>query len=159
MVIKRLTVDEVQKALDLAWDGFVKFVAKDFEEEGVMKFFKFVTMHNIEQKLNFYGAYSDGGVDLLGMIAICSSNNQIALFFVTPKLLGVGIGRSLIEYVVSVTKVNELYVQAVPSAYRVYKSLGFEEVGKERVEFGMRYTPMKLNIEEVATHGEDNIQR
>ena len=58
---------EIQKALELIWETFLRFEAPDYSEEGIKSFKDFIDDEAMVNTLEFFGAYENGM--LRGVIA------------------------------------------------------------------------------------------
>ena len=92
-----------------------------------------------------YGAFDKDR--LVGVIATREQGTHIALFFVDGEYHRKGIGRKLFERVLQDNKVNYMTVNSSPYAVPVYKKLGFEQTDFEHEKNGLRFTPMKYQVQ------------
>ena len=141
MKIKRLQDSDLDEALELIWETFLEFEAPDYSEEGVQSFRKFIEDREIIASLVFFGAYDDKGVK--GVIALNGEWTHICCFFVQADRQRQGIGRKLWEYLLANSENRLFTVHSSPYAVPIYHKLGFVDTDTERVEDGIRYTPMK----------------
>ena len=77
--------------------------------------------------------------------------SHISMFFVEPEFQCGGIGRRLLTRTVTLCgkarpDLTELTVFAAPRAVEAYRHLGFSADGPERVESGVRFTPMRVKL-------------
>ena len=77
--------------------------------------------------------------------------SHISMFFVEPEFQCGGIGRRLLTRAVTLCgkarpDLTELTVFAAPRAVEAYRHLGFSADGPERVESGVRFTPMRVKL-------------
>ena len=137
---------EIQKALELIWETFLRFEAPDYSEEGIKSFKDFIDDEAMVNTLEFFGAYEDGM--LRGVIATNENRKHICCFFVKAEFHRQGTGRKLWEYVLENSGHRLFTVNSSPYAVPVYHKLGFADTARERVEDGIRYTPMKYERQE-----------
>lgn len=142
MILRLLSEKETDPALELAWNVFLRYEAPDYSQEGVDEFKRSIRDPEFVRKLRFYGAFD--GEELVGVLATRSSGDHIALFFVTEKLQGQGIGRKLFDMVVKENTSGKMTVNSSPYALRIYRHFGFVNTDMEQVTNGIRYTPMEL---------------
>lgn len=145
IVIKKIDKkDEVEKAMELAWNVFLQFEACDYGEEGTQEFYQ--SIHNEEylQLLIVYAAYHND--TMIGMLATRLQGSHIAQFFVEEKLHRQGIGRKLLAVAIHDNPSSFMSVYAAPYATTIYHKLGFYDTDVEQEENGIRYTPMKLDL-------------
>ena len=132
---------EIQRALELIWETFLQFEAPDYSEEGIKSFKDFIEDEAMVNTLEFFGAYENG--ELRGVIATNENRKHICCFFVKAEFHRQGTGRKLWEYVLENSGHRLFTVNSSPYAVPVYHKLGFADTDRERVEDGIRYTPMK----------------
>lgn len=92
-------------------------------------------------------AYSDGR--MVGVISL-RNETHISLLFVDGHYHRRGIGRALIltlaGYVKAEIGLKRLTVNASPYGVGFYHRLGFQDLGPEKQQDGIIFTPMFLNI-------------
>ena len=143
--IKTLELFQRDDALELVWKVFLKYEAPDYTKEGADEFFKSIHDDEWLNQIKMYGAFDDDR--LVGVIATRQEGTHIALFFVDGEYHRKGIGRLLFQRVLEDNKVNYMTVNSSPYAVPVYEKLGFEATDKEQVKNGLRFTPMKYQVE------------
>lgn len=145
--------DEWDDAMSLAWRTFMQFEAQDFTPAGVESFQEFITDTILYRMFmlgsyQLFGAYDNGR--MVGMISL-RGETHISLLFVDGKYHRMGIGRGLIEYVSRYVLTEEghdgITVNAAPYATGFYHRMGFVDTSAEQASDGIRYTPMKRNIQ------------
>lgn len=141
MGIRRLNQSEIEDAISLVWNTFLKFEAPDYIEEGIHTFKKCITSRDFLTMLDFHGAFEKE--ELAGIIATRNEGNHIALFFVREEYQRKGIGRKLFEKALKNSTAEKITVNSSPFAVEIYHKLGFFDTGIERQTNGMRYTPME----------------
>ena len=142
MEIRECTPQERPQALALALDVFMQYVAPDYSSEGVETFRSFVSGTEATESLALYGAYEGEAVAV--MIATRNNGAYITLFFVDSRYHRRGVGRALMQKVIDLCPDDVITVHSSPYAVEVYKKLGFSAICEERLNDGIRYTPMKL---------------
>lgn len=145
--IRPATTDEWEDAMALAWRTFKKFVAPEYSELGIKEFYDFVSDNGV-RKMFLIGEYKLWvAVKDNDIIGVCSirSKRHISLLFVDGSYQKCGIGRNLLytaaEYMLE-NKESYATVNASPYGVGFYHKIGFKDTGEERVESGMRITPM-----------------
>mgnify|MGYP002562197943 CR=1 FL=1 len=140
--IKIIAQSKYDKALKLVLSVFRRYVAPDYQDEGVRTFIRSV-IENDEYMvgLTVYGAYKDG--ELAGVLATKNNGAHIALFFVDGMQQRQGIGRALFLRALKDNQTGVVTVNSSPYAVEVYRCLGFKDTDTEQVTDGIRYTPMK----------------
>ena len=88
--IRRLSEDERQAALDLAWIVFSEYESPDYSEEGTEEFRKCLHDEEYLYGIDYYGAFYDH--KLIGLIGIRTELEHICFFFVDGQYHRKGIG-------------------------------------------------------------------
>ncbi|MEE0919600.1 MAG: GNAT family N-acetyltransferase [Lachnospiraceae bacterium] len=148
--VRPLCREHWNQAMSLAWYVFNEFDAKDYSERGIESFWEFITDETLH-KMFIMGSYHVfGAYDKSRLVGIITLRNEthISLLFVDPEYHRLGIGRRLMAYLCQYVKQEEGYnfitVNAAPYATGFYHKLGFKDTGKEQINDGITYTPMKL---------------
>ena len=144
MFIRESRKEELDEILQLVLRSFMIFVAPTYSIEGIEEFKKFISDENAISTLKFYSAYEND--KLLGTIATRENNTHISLFFIDDKCIGKGIGKKLYECIKLLNETGLITVNSSPYAVEFYKKLGFIETSNEKIENGIRFTPMKSLI-------------
>lgn len=142
MEVRQINNSQINMAIDLIWETFLKFEAPDYSDEGVKSFKDFIDDRKIIKSLEFFGAYDNE--ELKGVIATNENRRHICCFFVKARYQRQGIGRMLWEYVLINSSNKVFTVNSSPYAVPVYHKLGFVDTDSEQLADGMRYTPMKF---------------
>ncbi len=141
MGIQKIGTSEIDEAINLIWETFLKFEAPDYSSEGVKSFQEFIENRDILSKTEFFGAYEND--NLKGVIAVRNGRKHICCFFVKEQFQRQGIGRKLWEYLKNNSPHNIITVNSSPYAVPVYHKLGFADTDTEQLRDGIRYTPMQ----------------
>lgn len=145
MRIRELKSNESREALELIWSVFKEFEAPVFSKEGVDTFYKCIRDTNFLGRLNFLGAFDDED-NIIGIIATRNDSTHISLFFVNGKFHRKGIGKKLFMEACKSNKSGKITVHSSPYAIGFYHNLGFKDIDNEKVQDGIRYTPMVCNL-------------
>lgn len=141
--------DDWDEAMGVAWKTFLEFEADDYSVEGVRSFEDFITDTGLK-RMFVMGRYQMMVAchrdRIVGMITL-RNEMHISLLFVHKDYHRQGIGRALIENMADYVK-NELSkyritVNASPYGVAFYHSIGFKDLGPERQQDGIIYTPME----------------
>lgn len=150
-VIREAKEDEWEDAMALAWRTFQKFEAHEYTPEGVKNFLDFIS-DNALRKMFLIHEYhlwvALDGNQIIGLISL-RSGKLISLLFVDEKYHKQGVGRALMEALwayLRERRVPTCIVRSSPYAVGFYHKLGFQDTGEEKVEAGMRITPMKKDL-------------
>lgn len=151
--IRFVTRDEWEEAMGLAWKTFLEFEGDVYPPEGVRSFEDFIT-DSVLKRMFIMGSYQMMAAFLNGkMVGMISLRNEthISLLFVDGYYHRRGIGRALInalsDYVKAEVGENKLTVNASPYGVEFYHRLGFQDIGPEKKQDGIIFTPMFLRIE------------
>lgn len=138
--IRRLSVDERQAALDLAWRVFSEYESPVYSAEGTEEFRKCLHDEEYLYGIDYYGAFVDH--KLIGLIGIRTKLEHICFFFVDGEYHRQGIGTMMFNYLLENYKSNTITVNSSPFGVGFYKRLGFTPTEKEKTINGIRFTPM-----------------
>jgi GNAT superfamily N-acetyltransferase len=77
--------------------------------------------------------------------------DHISLLFVAKARQGQGVGRQFVQLAIAACRqhkpgIGEITVSATPNAVPFYTRLGFRACAAEKLEIGMRFTPMALKV-------------
>lgn len=150
--IRFVSSDEWEEAMELAWKTFLEFEGDVYPPEGVRSFEDFITDSALK-KMFIMGAYqvmaAYDGRKMVGMISL-RNETHISLLFVDRYYHRRGIGRALIlklsEYVKEEIGKSRITVNASPYGVEFYHRLGFQDVGPQKQQDGIIFTPMLLNV-------------
>ena len=134
--IRRLSEDERQAALDLAWDVF-----SDYSAEGTEEFRKCLHDKEYLSGLHYYGAFDRE--KLVGEIAIRPDRKHICFFFVDGRYHRRGIGTSMFRNLLEDYPGETITLNSSPYGLPFYRAIGFVPTDDEKTVNGIRFTPMK----------------
>ncbi len=153
--IKRLhDTEDIDTAIALSHKTFMEFEAPDYSKEGVDSFMNFIYGDSIKTKTKagtfiFWGCYY--GNRMVGMMAL-RDGSHISLAFTHKDFHRQGIGRMLFlalrEYVVKQGLHTNITLNSSPYGLPFYIAIGFIPTDMERIDDGIRYTPMKYELKE-----------
>ncbi len=141
--------EEWAPAMKMIWKTFLKFEGEDYTEEGIKKFFEFITDDDL------YRAFLRGDYQMLVALdeervigaASVRSRNHLSLLFVDEEYHCRGVGRTLMNRMCEYLKLEagERYMSlmAAPYAVNFYRKLGFRIVKPEGEYSGIRVTSME----------------
>ena len=154
LTYRKIEKEELQETLNLVRIVFDEFEAPYYSKEGIESFYKFIRMDNIlEQYMNgslyFYGCFVNDII--VGMIAV-KDFVHISLLFVDKHYHKQAIARTLFDAIMKICKEKNSSLQTVtvnssPYAVGFYHKLGFVDISSEQIVDGIRFTPMRLEIE------------
>ena len=140
--------EEWEEAMGLAWRTFLEFEADDYTPEGIRSFEDFITDSGLK-RLFIMGAYqmivAFDHQKMVGMITL-RNEMHISLLFVDKQYHRRGIGKALIEHMADYAKMElgkkRLTLNASPYGVGFYHRIGFKDLGPEKQQDGIIYTPM-----------------
>ena len=146
--IRRLSEDERQTALDLAWAVFSEYESPDYSAEGTEEFRKCLHDEGYLSGLHYYGTFD--GEKLIGEIAIRPDRKHICFFFVDGRYHRRGIGTRMFRRLLEDYPNETITLNSSPYGLPFYKAIGFVPTDEERTVNGIRFTPMKYEGRQVS---------
>lgn len=142
--------DEWQDAMALTWKTFLKYEACDYSEEGIKSFNDFITDSTL-YRMFLVGSYQMFAAfdkkRLIGIITV-RAGSHISLLFVDEEYQKRGVGRALMchlcNYLLTEEGIGRITVNSSPYAVGFYHKMGFRDLGPEREQDGILYTPMEF---------------
>ena len=139
--IRRLSQDERQTALDLAWAVFSEYESPDYSAEGTEEFRKCLHDEGYLSGLHYYGTFD--GEKLIGEIAIRPDRKHICFFFGDGRYHRRGIGTRMFRRLLEDYPNETITLNSSPYGLPFYKAIGFVPTDEEKTVNGIRFTPMK----------------
>lgn len=141
--------DEWAPAMKMVWRTFMEYEGKDFTEEGIQRFFDFITDDDL------YASFLKGEYRL--MVALdgdciigagtIRDRNILSLLFVEGAYHRRGVGSAILERLCEYLRTEEgerfMALQAAPYAVNFYRKQGFRAIRPEMAFSGIRVTPME----------------
>lgn len=143
MKIIKMNYNQVRRSIELIWNVFLEYEAPDYGEKGKETFKNLINDNAVIGSLEFIGAYEKA--KLLGVIATKDDRKHISFFFVDSEFQNKGVGRSLWEHLLNITKNNIITVNSSPYAVPIYQKFGFVIKDAEQEINGIRFIPMEYN--------------
>ena len=140
--IRQLLNNKKDEALLFAKKVYIECKDESYSEQGIETFCNFVNNKEITKSFKVYGAFEDNV--LKGIIATDSQKRHICLFFVDKVSQGKGIGKKLMRVVVNNNENSYITVNSSRYAVPIYEKVGFVKMEDEKVQDGLKFTPMKL---------------
>ena len=149
IIIKHAEAKDWDAVIAVAWITFQQIASQVSDEEAANAFREGLTstqlyIEFLQGRYPVFCAYQDKKI--VGMLAM-REDTHISLLFVRREFQRMGIGTELLEKCLAYCRSKggvEMTVNAVPTGVPFYISNGFEVLGEERVERGLRYIPMIL---------------
>ena len=145
--IRRLSQDERQTALDLAWAVFSEYESPDYSAEGTEEFRKCLHDEGYLSGLHYYGTFD--GEKLIGEIAIRPDRKHICFFFVDGRYHRRGIGTRMFRRLLEDYPNETITLNSSPYGLPFYQAIGFVPTDEERTVNGIRFTAMKYEGRQV----------
>ena len=136
--------EELDIAISLVWRVFLEFEAPNYTDEGIEEFKRSIFNKEWVSKKRFYGYYDNN--KLVGVIAT-NDINHISLLFVDGEFHKKGIGRKLYEHILQFNNTDSFSVNSSIYGYEFYKKLGFIDLDKEQCVHGIRFFPMRIDLQ------------
>jgi predicted GNAT family N-acyltransferase len=138
---------------DLVARVFEAFVEPGFSPEGVEEFLGYTEPEALAQRAqdNHFVLVAATGDEIVGMIEV-RNHDHVSLLFVDARVHRRGIGRGLVQRALDIClngrpDLQQIDVNSSLYAVPAYERLGFRQVGPERVENGIRFVPMVLELQ------------
>lgn len=148
-----IKADESDYVYDMILRVFHKHVAPTYSPKGIETFLSMLSPEFLKErsseKFTIVAVQKDLLTGTLSMINI----SHIALLFVNSEMQEHGIGNSLIQFGINICLENHpdiksITVSSTPNSLSFYQNIGFEIIGEETNEKGMRFIPMRKMIDE-----------
>lgn len=147
----KLNADEVEEALNLAWEVFMQFEAPDYGPIGTETFRKDIIenksyIENCKKGVcPIYAAFD--GEKIIGIIGM-NGKTHINLVFTKKEYQRQGVATSIFNYLLKDIKKNnpqlkEITLNSSPYGKEFYLKLGFIPLSEEQEKDGIRFTPMR----------------
>lgn len=155
IVIRKITCNEVERAMSLALEVFMQFEAPDYDPSGVESFKRDI-VENPEYLENawrgicpIYGAFDSGKI--VALMGMRSSKTHINLVFTKKEYHRKGIASALFHHLLKDVlaenpALDALTLNASPYGLPFYLHIGFIPLDEEQEINGIRFTPMKYVI-------------
>lgn len=152
--IRRLRPDELNTALELAWDTYLRFEAPDYGPEGVETFRRDIVENEVfhaacrSGENRMWGAFD--GEKLIGLFAM-RGKSHIVLVFTHHAYHRHGVADAIFKVLLEDVKrenpeLKKLTLNSSPYGKPFYLHEGFIEADVEKTINGIRFTAMEYNI-------------
>ena len=148
--IEELNLENLEEAIDVIEDTFMKFEAPDYSKQGIESFFKFANYETIKVNLskNMKMYVAKVNEKIVGVIGY-RDNSHINLLFVLEEYQHNGIAKALYNLVLENCKnanTKRITVNSSPYAHNVYLKLGFIDDNQMQEVDGIKFYPMHKEI-------------
>ena len=155
IVIRKISSNEVESAMELALEVFMQVEAPDYHPSGV-ETFKRDIVENVDylEKAKqgicpIYGAFD--GEKMVALIGMRSNKTHINLVFTKKEYHRKGISTAIFNYLLKDVlnenpNIRELTLNSSPYGLPFYLHVGFIPLSDEQEINGIRFTPMKYII-------------
>ena len=155
IVIRKITENEVEKAMELALEVFMQFEAPDYHPSGIDTFKRDIVENPdyLEKAKRgicpIYGAFD--GEKIVALIGMRSNKTHINLVFTKKEYHRKGIATAIFNYLLEdVLSENpllqELTLNSSPYGLPFYLHIGFIPLSEEQEINGIKFTPMKYVV-------------
>lgn len=150
---REINLGEDDIVFKVVTDCFNQFIAPGYSCEGIIKFTKHIIPNCLREGLK-NGNYTLVALyknEIVGVIVV-RNTNHISLLFVKKKYQNMGIAKKLFELSLDKSKnmnhsISLIEVNSSPYAVKIYGHLGFIAIDVENVVDGVRFIPMKLELD------------
>jgi GNAT superfamily N-acetyltransferase len=156
VIYRLMKAGEEQQVCDLVVRVFTEFVAPLYQPSGVDEFLTYAAdpgQLRERLRINRFVLVAETQGQLVGAIEVRNSDH-ISLLFVESQSQQKGVGkelwrRALDTCLASRPDVARITVHSSPNAVEAYRKLGFLVEGPERIENGIRFTPMAFILGDI----------
>ena len=156
IVIRKISSNEVENAMELALEVFMQFEAPDYHPSGVETFKRDIVenadyLEKAKQGIcPIYGAFD--GEKMVALIGMRSNKTHINLVFTKKEYHRKGISTAIFNYLLKDVlsenpNIRELTLNSSPYGLPFYLHIGFIPLSDEQEINGIRFTPMKYIID------------
>lgn len=150
--IRLMKHGEESFACRLAVEVFNEFVAPHYSQEGVSEFLRYIDPDLMSKRVisDHFVLIAEMDDRLVGIIEV-RDFNHISLLFVSREAQRKGIAKRLLNEALQICSRNNpnlshVSVHSSPNSIEAYEHLGFRLEGSEKLEHGIRYVPMILQV-------------
>lgn len=147
--VKWAEKEDWKPTMMMIWKTFMAFEGKEYTNEGIRNFFRFITDDDLYQAF-LAGTYRMAVVKDSGRIIGAGSirnGNHLSLLFVDEEFHHKGIGSRIMGYLCDYLEHEEgerfMSLKAAPYAVDFYRKLGFKIIRPEEEYSGIRVTSME----------------
>jgi len=155
IVIRKISSNEVESAMELALEVFMQFEAPDYHPSGVETFKRDIVenadyLEKAKQGIcPIYGAFD--GEKMIALIGMRRNKTHINLVFTKKEYHRKGIATAIFNYLLKDVlsenpNIRELTLNSSPYGLPFYLHIGFIPLSDEQEINGIRFTPMKYII-------------
>lgn len=155
IVIRKITCNEVERAMSLALEVFMQFEAPDYHPSGVETFKRDIVENpDFLEKARqgvcpIYGAFD--GDSIVALMGMRSNRKHINLAFTKKEYHRKGIASAIFHYLLNdilkeTPSLDALTLNSSPYGLPFYLAIGFIPLSEEQEINGIRFTPMKYII-------------
>ena len=155
IVIRKISSNEVESAMELALEVFMQFEAPDYHPSGVETFKRDIVenadyLEKAKQGIcPIYGAFD--GEKMIALIGMRRNKTYINLVFTKKEYHRKGIATTIFNYLLKDVlsenpNIRELTLNSSPYGLPFYLHIGFIPLSDEQEINGIRFTPMKYII-------------
>ncbi len=150
--IRRMKHSEEGIVCRLVVEVFSEFVAPLYSQEGVSEFLRYIDpdLMSKRAKSNHFVLMAESDNRLVGIIEV-RDFTHISLLFILREAQHKGIARQLLDEALQICSrknpnMSHISVHSSPNSIEAYEHLGFRSEGSEKLEHGILYVPMILQV-------------
>ncbi|WP_281544610.1 GNAT family N-acetyltransferase [Grimontia sp. SpTr1] len=146
MEIRKVVLRDLEAAQELVSSVSEADVIPLFDEQGQDEFKSRILpdLATTFDDSRFYTVIALNKDEVVGFAAL-REGNYLTHLFVAKSEQGTGLGKRLLEHVLTTTSAKEISLRSSVNALAFYASQGFEATGEESDFNGIRFVPMRLS--------------
>ncbi|NGN97307.1 GNAT family N-acetyltransferase [Grimontia sp. S25] len=146
MEIRKVVLRDLEAAQELVNSVSEADVMPLFNEQGQAEFKSRILpdLATTFDDSRFYTVIAFKNEKVIGFAAL-REGNYLTHLFVAKSTQGTGLGKRLLEHVLTTTSSKEISLRSSVNALAFYASQGFEATGEESDFNGIRFVPMRLS--------------
>lgn len=147
VIIRKLEDRDLAQVSSVCLNSFMKSVAPSLSDVGISTFQKISSVDSFTARLkeNIDILVCEENEKIQGIIEL-KDGRHISMLFVSPEHQKQGVGRSLLLSIMSFTTSDTITVSASLTSVNAYLSFGFVLSGGISEASGLRFQPMKLEL-------------
>ncbi|KKD58247.1 acetyltransferase [Grimontia sp. AD028] len=146
MELRKVVLRDLEAAQELVRTVSEADVMPLFNEQGQAEFKSRILpdLATTFDDSRFYTVIALNKDEAVGFAAL-REGNYLTHLFVAKSAQGTGLGKRLLEHVLTTSSANEISLRSSVNASAFYASQGFEATGRESDFNGIRFVPMRLS--------------
>ena len=140
---------------NLAVRSFNEFIAPEFPEEGIGKFYEYANYRALRERLesDYFVMVAEIDGEIAGVIEI-KKHMHVSMLYVDKKYQRRGVATRLLQEAIGIirknsSKIKKITVNSSRHATVFYEEMGFRQRSPERIIDCIPHTPMSLTLKEL----------